>query len=387
MTLNLKYDQKRIRKYHYFMLLSLIRKNKRLSRTQLAKLTRISNTSIGIIIKELIEDELVIEVGQTKGTVGRRATLLEINPKGSYIIGVGMESDSIQIAIVSLSGEIIESKCITYDVKNNAELVLDKIAEEIVIMINKVGSSIAEKVIAIGISIPGLVSWPEGNVLTVPQFQWKDIEVKAYLEERLDYVVYVDNDVRAVLLAESLFGNMVDIQDSACVYIGSGVGGAVMVNGEILRGHCNTLGEIGHMTLQPDGLLCDCGRRGCLQTFVCSSELEKQAEQSIHDIFAAFGRKEHWAVTLIHRARSYLSLAISNVICIYNPKAILLTGPMVQSFPVLIEGIEEEVNKHVWQPLKDSFQIRYSSIGKNGSVIGASALVLNEFLRYSNDEI
>ena len=193
------------------------------------------------------------------------------------------------------------------------------IAENILTMIDQMDNSISQKILAIGISIPGLVTWPEGATLTVPQLHWEDVKIKSYLEDKLDYIVYVDNDVRAVLLAESLFGSMKEYRNVACIYIGSGVGGAVMLNDEILRGHSNSLGEIGHMTIDPNGTLCDCGRLGCLQTYICSSELQRQTGQTIEEIFIAFERKEEWAVKTILRARKYISLAIANIACIYNP--------------------------------------------------------------------
>src|SRR5699024_10020009 len=180
---------------------------------------------------------------------------------------------------------------------------------------------------------------------------------------------------------------MKEFKDSVCFYIGSGVGGATMIDDEILRGHCNTHGEIGHMTLDPQGSVCDCGRLGCLQTFIASAEIEKQVQQPIDEIFEAFDRKEDWADKIVERAKTYLGLSISNVLCIYNPEAVLLAGPMVQNFPSLTENISKRINKYIWSPLKTSYQLIYPSIGEEGGVIGASALVLSEFLRYSNDDI
>src|SRR5699024_4820397 len=142
-------------------------------------------------------------------------------------------------------------------------------------LLDNVGNQIKEKILAIGIGLPGLITWPKGEVLVVPQFHWKDVNVKDYIESQLDFIVYIDTDARTALLSESLFGNMSEYENAACVYVGSGVGGAVMINGEIVRGHHNMLGEIGHTTIDPDGVLCDCGRLGCLQTFFCSSALEK----------------------------------------------------------------------------------------------------------------
>lgn len=380
MPYNLK-SKNSIRKYHYFLLLSLIQKRKQISRAQLAKITHISNTSVGKIVKELIEDNLVIEVGKLKGVVGKSATLLEVNPKGSYVIGINIDLNSAQIAVVTLNGEVIEQRNIDCDMKQKAENVLDQIAFNTLDIINRADPKVVEKIIAVGVSIPGPITWPDGEVLMVPQFHWKNVKVRAYLEQKLDFAVYVDNDVRTVLLAESLFGSMKGYGNSVCLYIGSGVGSAVMINGEILRGHRNTLGEIGHITLDPHGAMCDCGRLGCLQTFICSSELEKQMQISIQEIYKAYHQGDHSAIRMIKRARDYLGIAISNIISMYNPEAILLAGPMIQQFPDLVDGIEDVSNEYVWYPLKDSFKIIQAKIGENSGAIGASALVLNEYLR------
>lgn len=387
MSSNLKYDQGSVRKYHYFLLLGLIQKHKQTSRSKLAELTNMSNTSVGKIVKRLIEDELVIEVGQKEGEVGRKASLLELNPQGSFIIGVEIDLNAIKIASVSLNGKVNIERHVECDMGQKPEYILDIVVEEISTLINYIGHEVADKIIAIGVSMPGLVSWPEGKVLTVPQFHWVDVEIKAYIEGKLDYVVYVDNDVRNVLLAESLFGSMTSYKNSVCLYIGSGVGGAVMVDGEILRGHRNTLGEIGHITLDPDGALCDCGRLGCLQTFVCSSELEKQSQRTIQEVFDAFEHGEYWAIRLVNRAQNYLGLAISNIVCMYNPEAVLLAGPMVQEYSALVKDVESISNEHVWSPLKNSFQLIQPKIGRSSGVIGASALVLKEFLRHTNNDI
>lgn len=387
MATDLKLDQKNVRKYHYFLLLSLIQKHKQVSRSQLAELTQMSNTTVGKIVKELINDNLVIEVGQVEGDVGRRATIIELNPTGAYIIGVELELSSVKIALVSLNGRVVEKQQFKFGIKGNPELVLEQVISEIQILLNKIGIDNADKVIAIGLSMPGLVSWPDGKVHMVPQFHWNDVQIKHYLEEKLNYIVYVDNHVRSVLLAESLFGNNHKYKNAVCIYIGSGVGGAVMINGEISRGACNTLGEIGHITMDPNGPLCDCGRLGCLQTYICSSELEKQAQKPIQDIFTAYENDEDWSARLIHRAKKYLGIAISNVICMYNPEVVMLAGPMIQDYPILLEDIDVIANNHIWPPLKDTFHLVHADIGKDSGVIGASALVLNEFLRQSNGDI
>lgn len=384
---NMRYDQKRVRKYHYFLLLSLIQKHKKISRAELARITKMSNTTVGKIIKELLQDGLVKEVGQTDGDLGRKATLLKIHSEGAYIIGIEINLNYSEIAIVTLDGTIIKHKLLNLNANQTPEIVLDVIILESKKIISELSINFKEKILAVGISIPGLITWPEGKVLVVPQFHWKDVNIKEYLEKRLDLVVYIDTDVRNELLAEYLYGSVTNYENIACIYIGSGVGSAVMVNGEILRGNNNMLGEIGHIIIDPNGALCDCGRLGCLQTFFCSSDLEKKAQRSLQEIFNAYDLKEDWAIRLINQARLYIGLTISNINCLYNPEAILITGPMIRQYSQLTENIEAIAENYVWSPLKNSHKLIKPSIKKNSGVIGASALVLKEFLRFSNDDI
>src|SRR5699024_10126334 len=140
-------------------------------------------------------------------------------------------------------------------------------------------------------------------------------------------------------------------------------------------------------TLDPNGRMCDCGRLGCLQTFISSSEIEKQTKMPIQKVFKEFKEGKDWAVNLIKRSKDYLGLTISNMVCLYNPEAVLLAGPMVDNYPELIENIEKIANQYVWEPYKDSFKIIQPSLGKDSGIIGASSLVLSEFLRHTNIDI
>ncbi len=382
-----KFDQQNVRKYHYFLLLGLIQKHKQISRSQLADMTAMSNTTVGKIVKELLQDGFIHEVGHVEGDVGRRATLLELNPYGALIVGVEIDLTSVQIAIVTLDGLVMDKIQFAFDIKGRPNVILDKVADGIMILLQQLTPDNREKVIAIGVSMPGLVSWPEGKVSMVPQFRWNDVQVKSYLEEKLPLQVYVDNHVRSILLAERLFGTLNTTRHAVCMYVGSGVGGAVMTNGDIVRGVGNTLGEIGHLTMDPNGPLCDCGRLGCLQTFISISELEKQAQMPVAQIFAAYERGETWSLKLLDRAKQYLGIAIANIICMYNPQVVLLAGPMIEDYPSLTHDIKAITDRYIWTPLEKSFVLAHATFGKASGVVGASAIVLNEFLTQAmNDQ-
>ena len=374
------YDQTMMRRHHSLLLFNLIRDAQQISRVDLAKITQMSGTSVGKIVKDLIDRGLVVETGQSSGKVGRKPTLLQINPKGAYVVGVDVDVNRLALGIVDLNGKIISKLEKPMNLKQNPESVLDDMVQSI----NELLDSFHEKeknIIGVGVCIPGLVSWPDGNIAMIPQFQWKDVKVRELLESKLNRTVYVDNNVKTALLAEYLFGSVKGMKHIVSIHVGSGLGSAVIENGDILRGVSNALGEIGHTIMDPKGQLCDCGRFGCLQTFICSTALEKQAGRSISDIISAARNQDPGALKLLERAGEYLAIAVSNVICLYNPESILLVGSMIEQYPELFRIVENHLAQYSWEPLCRSFDLRLAQFGSESGIIGGTALVLNEQLK------
>src|SRR5690625_2678070 len=137
-----------------------------------------SNTTVGKIVKELINDHLVIEVGQEKGDIGRKATILELNPEGAYIIGVEIDLTSVQIAFVSLNGKVIKKRQFVFDIKGHTEIILDIVANEISILLTEIGIIDADKVIEIDLSMHAFDTWPEVEVLMGPEYHWNEVKIK-----------------------------------------------------------------------------------------------------------------------------------------------------------------------------------------------------------------
>lgn len=375
----IKHDQRMIREHHLLLLFKIIKRNGPISRAELAKKTQMSATSASRIVKELIDQNFVEETGQTEGNVGRRATLLKVNPSGALVIGINIDLESIEAGIVDLNGNVVMKKNIDIDLSLPPTEVLDRVAGLVADIKEEIGE-LSNRIIGCGVSIPGIVEWPQGRVVMIPQFHWANVEIRKYLEEQIGMTVLVDNQVKAILLGESLYGSVVGVDNAACIFVGSGVGGAFMDKGEVIRGSKNIAGEIGHTTIDPDGSLCDCGRFGCLQTFICASALEKESGKPIHEIFAADERKEVWAVKMLDRAAEYLSMAISNVVCTYNPEAVVLVGPMIDQHPQWAKKVEQKCNRYLWDNFDRMLEIRYPHIASHAGIVGASCLVLREFL-------
>lgn len=378
LQIDTKHDQSMMKRHHTLLVFRLIKRFGSLSRAELAKLTQMSATSVSRIVKELIENQYIIEVGESKGNVGRRAIMLEVNPSGRLIMGVNIETDFLEIGLVDLNGKVQHLTKEKIDKSTSPEVLLEKISQKINGM-KEEHEGLMSKIMGCGISIPGIVDYRKGKILQVPQLDWKNVEVQQFLEKRINLKVCVENQVKAILLSESLYGNAVGIENAACIYVGSGLGAAYMEGGELIRGVNNMAGEIGHTTINPTGVLCDCGRIGCLQTYICSSALEKESGKPIQEIFSAKENNEAWATQLIERAAEYFALTISNVVNTYNPEVIILAGKMVEDFPEWVEMTKEKVMNYLWKIVDESDELKFHSIGEVG-VLGASCIVLKEFL-------
>jgi N-acetylglucosamine repressor len=368
---------------NYFLVLSLIKKHDAITRTYLAKLTGLSNTSIGKITNSLILDGWIIEKNGQDNSLGRKAKLLTVNPDGLYSLGVEIEKEYTQLAIISFDGRIIKSKKVIneFSPPDSIKHYLDWLSQIILCLMNEVQARIKEKIIAVGISVPGTVDATNGMVVDSSQLQWSNVKLKNVMEKKLNSEVYVENHVRSILIAEKLYGGLKHEKNAVCLYIGSGLGTSVMINGEVARGSNNSFGEIGHMIIDPNGPLCECGRLGCLQTYLSLESIKKQYGKNIQKFLEDYYNGCKGANMLMTKIQQYLNIVISNILCMYNPNVVLLCGPLFYDFEIFKEFLHENAGEYVWEPLKTNFKLKDVENGRISAMLGASSLVIDEFFK------
>ena len=380
-----KHDQEYIKKQNKIMILNVIRNKRPISRADIAKITGMSPTSVGRIVSELEEIGLIKETELFSNGVGRKAMLLDIDAKSVLNVGVYLNRDITRIGIVDFDGNIIKDETIKYSTSGIApEVVIDNLADYIEKIINESNVDI-KKINGIGIGIPGIIDFKLGKVVFSAQLGWRDIDVASRITKKLNIRTTIDNTVKLKALAESSQKAFEDSHRIVLMSFGSGVGSALVIDGEIFRGNKNIAGEIGHTTVEPNGMLCECGRRGCLQTYIADSALIREARKvsdvsSVRDIFDAANRKEDWAINILDMTATYISIAINNVLCMYNPDTVILGGRLIESNPEIIDLINEKCEKYIWDPFKGTFKLVYSKLKNDAVIIGAAALSLNTYL-------
>ncbi|MBJ9988768.1 MULTISPECIES: ROK family transcriptional regulator [unclassified Paenibacillus] len=380
-----KHDQDYIRRKNRSTVFELIRKHSPLSRAEIARLTGMSPTTVSRIVSELYQQDFMHEIEQTTTGVGRKAVMLHVNPGSVLSVGVEIDRGGIRIGIVDLDGKVVHSTQVTRDSRETPEATLERIASAIEELIQAEDID-RRKVVGIGVGLPGIVDYAGGSVVLSAQLGWKQTDIAGELRRLTGFEVAVDNELKVRALAEHQYGSARGSSRSVLIGFGSGVGSSLIIDGEIYRGETNSAGEIGHTVVDPGGLLCECGKVGCLQTYIAEASLVEQANKikpigSLEELFQARKDGEYWAASIVDRAMTFVAVTVSNIACVYNPDTVILTGKLVESFPEVRDFISDKcMDQFVWEPLRGTFQIVYSSLESDGVVIGSGILAQNLFL-------
>lgn len=308
-------------------------------------------------------------------------------------LGVDLGGTNTKIAVVDEDGKVLQRSTIPTRAMRKAEEVIEDIAQEAVRLKESVTAGVSVE--ALGIGIPGLIDWKEGVGILLPNFpnKWKGVPIKRLLEERTSLPVAVINDVRAITLAEKRFGAGREVTSMVMVAIGTGIGGGVVINGELYIGKDGSAGEFGHITVEPQGVRCGCGNRGCLEAYasgpaMVASALRALVQQNdtlIRDmvegdlnrvtprvIAEAAGKGDEIAKEIIMRAGLYIGQALSNICVVVNPEMIVIGGGVAQAGDLLFESIWRGLKERLFMAPVDTIKFSPALLGMDAGVVGTA---------------
>lgn len=382
-----KHNQDFMKKQNRLTVFEMIKTMYPISRAAIAKETGMSATTVGRIVGELVEEGYIYEAEQDASAgLGRKSTLLNVIDASVMTVGVEIDLRQIDIGIVDLRGNLVCGRAYPRQEDESAEQTIATMGEQIEKLIQEHKLERA-RIAGIGIGLPGIVEHEEGNVAFSVQLGWKNVRVAAMLKELTGLDTAVDNDLKVMALAEHLKGAAIGSRRTVLAGFGNGVGSALIVEGEIFRGDLNSAGEIGHTTVDPDGALCECGKAGCLQTYINIKSLLLEANKirpvaNMKELYQSWSDREGWAVHLMDRALKYMAITVNNLVCMYNPDSVIISGELVEQCPELYERLCELCATHyIWEPLRGSFQLARSNPGERSVVIGSGLLSQIRFFR------
>lgn len=371
-----------------------------ISRVRIAHLTGLSTTTITNLVAELLEQGIVVEEtresSQSSG-VGRPRIPLRLVPSARYGVGVHIGVGHIRVAVADLFGRLQNYLVMSHELQDPAEDVLDRIIALIQEAIAEVEVS-REQLVGIGVGASGLVDPQTGVNVLAPNLNWRDVPIRDIISQHLKLPVRVDNNVRAMALAEAMFGAARDVNTLAFVYARVGVGAGFVVGGSVYRGSRAGAGEIGHTTIVPvGGIPCRCGNTGCLETLVSEPEIVRLAQAlatrrpdsilaarladssqlTIGQIFEAARAGDKETQAMLHERAHYMGIALANLVNVINPDMIIMGGLFATGHDLLLPQVEKTMRQRAFANLGDSAVLQVTSFGREVGVIGAAALALD----------
>ena len=323
-----------------------IRSAGRIARVDLARTLDVSPATVTAVVGELIGAALVEEVEGTArpGARGRPPVALRVRGEAGCVIGLKLAEFKHTAVVTDLAGRTIASATLSRDAQARSLQVVLRETETLIRDVLEKANVAPSEVIALGAGLPGLIDHPEGGVLWSSVLEGEGVPLARLLSERLGIPTWIDNDTNLLTLAELWFGRGRMARDFAVVSIEQGVGMGLVLGQTLFRGANSLALELGHTKVQLDGALCRCGQRGCLEAYTSDYALVREAHtaleldsrlqlspqmvlESLHDRAKA---GNEGARGIFRRAGRYMAAGLANVINLFDPSLIILSGERMQ---------------------------------------------------------
>lgn len=394
-------DQNWMRRFNRAVVLDVLRRHVSLSRAELAAHTGLNRSTISAIINGLLADGLVQETALQSDRVGRPGMLLELNPAGGFAVGVELGVDFISLIVTDFIANVLWRQRVDVD---PAEEQTPRIARAFSLTQTALaaGQTHGLRPLGIGLGVPGLVDLHQGVLRLAPNLGWKDVPLRQMWTQQFNLPVFVENEANASALGEYYFGVAREVNNMVYLSAGVGLGGGVLIGGKLFRGSHGYAAELGHMVIDPNGGLCACGRRGCLETLVSPRAVIRRVREMVSagaantrltapgldlarltfdQVLEAAHQGDPVAVAALQTGGTYLGIGIANLINIFDPQLVVLGGSLNRASAILLPAVEQVLNDQVWNMSSETLKVVSSAHGQEACVMGSVALVLDDILR------
>lgn len=359
-----KGDQTVVRALNRRLILRHLREQGSVSRTELAELTGLSNGAITRLVTDLIDEGFLLERELGVSTGGRPPVLLDLDTSQRVVAGLKVMDDAVLAVLADIKGTVLvdgRSALRSHDPKR----VMTRAAALVVDLLQRAGID-GERLVGVGVCLPGTVDWQSGICRLVPFLGWRDLRVAELLAEQVGVPVTVDNDVNALTVAESLFGEARTARDFAVVTLGRGVGAGLVCGGVVQRGATGAAGEFGHQVSQIGGRACECGKFGCLEAYVGETAVLTQARRLgggyralTAPEFVAGARAGDAKLRAIYdEAIARLAAAVANLINLLDPEVVVLGGEAAYLDQQFLDELVPAVREHVFEGVAAEVPLR-----------------------------
>jgi predicted NBD/HSP70 family sugar kinase len=363
----------------------------------IAEFSRLLHTSVPSItnlIEELNQEHWVIENGIGASRFGRKPTLYTLNPDYKRVLILDISTHDTRLILFNLQNEILQEEVIDLPIGHRSDF-----TQRLCAAINRFFSSFKlrqSSLLAIGVSMPGLINPETGLNYTYPSIQ-SEGSINTTLEQQFGAPTFVINDSKATVLGEYHFGLGRGKKHVMAINIDWGIGLGVMVNGELLNGASGFAVEFSHNQVDPNGELCLCGKIGCLDTIASASTLLRKVKKGIHEgkasrlvalgdeiniemVVDAANQGDEFAIDLLHQIGIQLGRGLSTAIHFFNPEVLIVDGVLAKAGRFFINPIEQAINKYCLADFKKDLSIHVSELGDRSKLLGTMSCVMEHIL-------
>jgi N-acetylglucosamine repressor len=379
---------------------AVVRKFGPLSQVQINELMDIRPTTVSLLVRDLLDAGKILEVGRSNNPVGRKQVLLRPNPEWAFAVAVALDEEEIDAVVMDLHAS--PRQAITERIQPVATR-----ANLIQALIRCVKHAIAEadltseSLLGIGISDPGLVDTRAGvSVMSSTIPFWKEVPLKSIFEKEFGVPAFLQTSTRAKTLAERLLGTGKMSDNMIYLDYGAGIGAGIVVDGKLLYGTRGAAGEFGHTHVIEGGPVCSCGSFGCLEaiagTRALASKVRKAASEGVTTsamelVDGNLASLTGWAVLeaankgdklcshVVAETASYLGVALSNLINLFDPSAIVLDRRLEVAGPGFLNSVVQTMRRQSLACPEEQLEICYGKFHKEGSLLGAGLLVIEDY--------
>jgi N-acetylglucosamine repressor len=379
------------RNHNKALVLKTIYDQGEISRADVARLTGLTRPTVSSTVGELMDEELVAEVGYGPSEGGKPPILLTVVDNSNHLIGIDLANSEFRGAVINLRGDVVHRRRLPVNDQDG-----DAALELVYRLVQELVAAADSPILGIGLGTPGLMDPEAGVVRYAVNLNWRELPLRDLLEARFNLPAYIANDSQVAALGEYTFGPQRQSSNLVVVKVGRGVGAGIVINGSLFYGDGFGAGEIGHIRVVDNGLRCRCGNEGCLETVVSSRALIRHAWQVWDEnpdsplrqvaasadrlttdlIVQAFQAGEPHLQPVIEHMGRHLGQSLAGLAGTLNIRHIAIGGSLARFGEALVEPVRQEMRRHVQHTQAGETIVSVATLGEDIVILGAAALLL-----------
>ncbi|KAF0239322.1 MAG: rok family transcriptional repressor [Prolixibacteraceae bacterium] len=366
-----------------------------LSNSDLSKIINLSTPKINSLLVELIDENLVEDLGRGDSSGGRRPNIYGLVKDGFYVVGITINIARTIISIFNSNNEVASGPHF-FPIKMQSDITIFYRVNEMLEKVVAESSIPVNRIIVAGIELPGLINLKQGiNKTYFPN----TANLFAELRKIFGIPVYFNHDAKVRTFAEQHFGLAKNKKNVLMLQADWGLGLGIIVNGKLYSGKSGYSGEFGHLPIVDNGVLCACGKQGCLETMVSAVAVSRMAKEGIQKgklsliselvqnnlekidisvVIQAANQGDQFAISLFADVGHWLGRGISYLIQIFDPELIIIGGRVAEASQFILAPVQQAINTYCNRDISNNTEIKFSELGSKAGTVGVAAYALEK---------